>query len=92
MNFSFKLKNFASIALIAITAFNLSSCKNDDNEAAPTTLQDNKATVKTSTIIVPSKETAYFDLVKNAVADKENSTINLSGMYGFYLKTEHNGL
>lgn len=87
MNFSFKLKNIAGLALIAVTIFNLSSCKNDDNEVTPVILLDSKATVKTSTIPVGSKDTKFFDLVKNVVTEKaETSTITLSGMSGSSLK------
>lgn len=87
MNFSFKLKNIASLALVAITVFNLSSCKNDDNEITPVILLDSKAMVKTSTIPVGSKDTKFFDLVKNLVTEKvETSTITLTGMSGSTLK------
>ncbi|GEM63832.1 hypothetical protein SF1_18140 [Sphingobacterium faecium NBRC 15299] len=86
MNFTFKLKNIASLAFVAITVFNLSSCKSDDNDVNPAILLDSKATVKTSTIVVPPSTTLYYDLVKNIAAEEKTSTINLSGMYGSTLK------
>lgn len=85
MNFTFKLKKIASIALITALAFNLSSCDKEDNVTV-VQLQDSKATVKTSTIYVPSKSTVYYDLVNDREADAATGTINLSGMYGSTLK------